>query len=278
MSMSKDEIITAIRECTEKLGRCPTVPQLKKMKGVGLRTIRRYFGGYSEAVREAGFDPQGQGFRLSVDKLLEDWVRVSRHLGKIPTLPEYGKLGRYSVGPLITRFGGWSEVPDGMRRMIEGKAGERAHEDVLEMIKMADLKLRKRPSNSNAAGTNCKVAKPRPDRPVYGSPLVNGMLAFAPTNEIGVVCLFGMLARELGLVVLRIQTEYPDGEVMRAVEGGKWQRLHVEFEYQSRNFLLHLHDPKQCDMIVCWEHNWPECPEEIEVLELKEVLAADQRR
>jgi hypothetical protein len=36
-----------------------------------------------------------------------------------------------------------------------------------------------------------------------------------------------------------------------------------------------MHDLKGCDMIVCWEHNWPECP--LEVLELKQYLTADQR-
>jgi hypothetical protein len=270
MSISKEEIIHAIQESTEKLGRCPTVPQLKKMKGVGLRTIRRYFGGYSEALREAGFDPQGQGYRLSVDDLLADWVRVCRHAGKIPSIPEYGKMGRYSVGPLITRFGGWTEVPEGMRRVMEQQGSQSGHEDVLEMIKMAGVKLRRGHSNSSAADTKCKPAKALADRPLYGSPLMNGMLAFAPTSENGVLCLFGMLAEKLGLVVLRIQTEFPDAEVLRQVEGGRWQMRHAEFEFQSRNFLLHLHDAKKCDMIICWEHNWPECPEEIEVIELRE--------
>jgi hypothetical protein len=49
----------------------------------------------------------------------------------------------------------------------------------------------------------------------------------------------------------------------------------VEIEFQSRNFLLHHHDAKVCDVIVCWEHNWPECPEEIEVVELIGVIARD---
>jgi hypothetical protein len=44
----------------------------------------------------------------------------------------------------------------------------------------------------------------------------------------------------------------------------------MEFELQSRNFLEHQHDPTKCDLIICWEHNWPECP--LEVLELKTVL------
>jgi hypothetical protein len=54
------------------------------------------------------------------------------------------------------------------------------------------------------------------------------------------------------------------------VEAGKWQRVRIEFEYQSRNFVAHFHDVRKCDMIVCWEHNWKECP--LEVIELKQHL------
>jgi hypothetical protein len=31
-----------------------------------------------------------------------------------------------------------------------------------------------------------------------------------------------------------------------------------------------MHDPAKCDIIVCWEHNWPECP--LEVIELKKEI------
>jgi hypothetical protein len=74
-----------------------------------------------------------------------------------------------------------------------------------------------------------------------------------------------------------MQTAFPDCEALRRVDGGWWQRVRIEIEYQSLNFLKHRHDPKGCDLIVCWEHNWPECP--VEVLELrKAIFAADQRR
>jgi hypothetical protein len=39
---------------------------------------------------------------------------------------------------------------------------------------------------------------------------------------------------------------------------------------ESRNFLTHLHDPQKCHLIVCWEHNWPDCP--LEVVELKSAV------
>ena len=82
--------------------------------------------------------------------------------------------------------------------------------------------------------------------------------------------LFGTVAADLGFVVTWIRSEFPDCEAMILVEGDKWQRIRIEFEYESRNFLRHMHDAKECDLIVCWKHNWPECP--VEVLELSKVL------
>ncbi|HET6935499.1 MAG TPA: hypothetical protein VFI72_11725 [Candidatus Angelobacter sp.] len=46
------------------------------------------------------------------------------------------------------------------------------------------------------------------------------------------------------------------------------QRLRIEFE--SSNFFKQGHNAKGCDLIVCWEHNWRECP--IAVLELKSLV------
>jgi hypothetical protein len=45
----------------------------------------------------------------------------------------------------------------------------------------------------------------------------------------------------------------------------------VEFEYESRNFLKHMHDVKGCNMIICWRHNWPECP--LPVIELSSIAS-----
>jgi len=106
--------------------------------------------------------------------------------------------------------------------------------------------------------------------PVYGPPTVDAHLMLAPTNEQGVVFLFGAVARKLGFVVLRIQQEYPDCEALREMEPGMWQRIRIEFEYESRNFLMHGHKPDKCHLIVCWKHNWAECP--LEVIELSSAI------
>jgi len=57
---------------------------------------------------------------------------------------------------------------------------------------------------------------------------------------------------------------------MREVRPDQWQRVMLEFERDSRNFLLHKHDPAKCRLIVCWRHNWPECP--LEVIELRSLI------
>jgi hypothetical protein len=117
------------------------------------------------------------------------------------------------------------------------------------------------------------VARPKyaklDDRSTYGNPIDFRGLRHEPVNEQGVVFLFGMVAKELGYMVEAVQTGYPDCEAKRQVAGGRWQRVRIEFEFESRNF---DHPPEGCDIIVCWRHNWPDCPDNIEVLELSSVI------
>jgi hypothetical protein len=110
------------------------------------------------------------------------------------------------------------------------------------------------------------------DRPVMGEPFDRRPMTNAPVNELGVMVLFGMVAAGLGLQVESVQGKFPDCIAKRQVAPGKWQYLRIEFEYESKNFKLHGHDPKGCDMIVCWRHNWKECPAEIEVVELCKLI------
>ena len=51
-----------------------------------------------------------------------------------------------------------------------------------------------------------------------------------------------------------------------------WQHVHIEFEFESRNLRDHGHPIAGCDVIVCWRHNWPECPENLEVVELASII------
>ncbi|MGZ4845773.1 MAG: homing endonuclease associated repeat-containing protein [Candidatus Angelobacter sp.] len=107
---------------------------------------------------------------------------------------------------------------------------------------------------------------------VYGEPLGLAAMAHAPTNELGVLFLFGIVAADLGFRVERLQAAFPDCEAKREVAPGKWELVFIELEIYSRNFKAHRHDPRGCHVIVCWKHNWPDCPEWLEVIELSKVV------
>ncbi|HET8926036.1 MAG TPA: hypothetical protein VFN26_23830, partial [Candidatus Acidoferrum sp.] len=109
-------------------------------------------------------------------------------------------------------------------------------------------------------------------RPSYGHPIDFRGLRHEPVNEQGVVLLFGMVAKELGYIVEAVQSGFPDCEAKRQIAPQRWQRVHIEFEFESRNFRDHGHPLTGCDVIVCWRHNWPDCPPHIEILELSSVI------
>jgi len=97
-------------------------------------------------------------------------------------------------------------------------------------------------------------------------------LVYSPTNEQGVVFLFGKIAHEFGMYVELIRTGYPDCIAKRYIGKDKWEDIKIEFEFKSSDFLKHKHKAEDADMIVCWEHDWQECPKSIEILELKNEI------
>jgi hypothetical protein len=111
-----------------------------------------------------------------------------------------------------------------------------------------------------------------PDRPLLGAPMHTTRLTHAPVNEMGVSMLFAMWARKLGFIIESVQAAFPDCRAKMEVTPGRWQDVRIEFEYESRSFAEHGHDPRGCDLIVCWRHNWKGCPPGLMVLELSKVI------
>lgn len=287
IKVTKQQILAAIQECAAKLGRVPTHNELAKLAGVSRRVVRRLFGTYTRALRECNMEIKGGGRKVEMEDLFRDWAGVVRKLNKLPTLFEYEELSRYSQAPLMSRFGTWSRVPSGLKQYAEEKGGTEDWNDVLAMIEAGKQGTGDRAVWQERAIWLDKAAWPGPanenpirgpiilrDRPIYGRVMRPYPLICAPVNEMGVVFLFGAVAERLGFWVLRIQTEYPDCEALRMIDEERCQLVKIEFEKESRNFLKHMHLASECDLIVCWKHNWPECP--LEVVELKTVLSLQQ--
>jgi hypothetical protein len=190
----------------------------------------------------------------------------------LPTRSAYRIEGRYYARTLEKRFGGWTSLPDAFRKFAKGK---RQWADVLALLPTSLPKKERRRLERDAAISIpwSKAAHASlKDRVTYGNPLDFPGLRHEPVNEQGVVLLFGMLAKDLGYIIEAAQHGFPDCEAKRRIGPERWQRVRIEFEFESRNFWEHGHAVSGCDVIVCWRHNWDECPKNIEVVELSRVI------
>jgi len=360
-SQSKEAVIAAIQDVARHLGHVPTAREFRPLGRVSLWQVTGRFGTYRNALRAAGLEPNQRGVKVEAAALLEDWGKVVRKLGLVPSQKQYRKAGRYSCECFFLRFKRWVNVPAEFKRFV--KAGWLAGDwsDVGETIRRCPIPqqgafgmlafhraaraayeaqiretsaakealnggtstklpwaggtisqpvtdLERRPFADIAANgailppplrgkkcvtetmlavfvaelapsgfplvtAACFTRRALPDRPLLGPPTRPCGLAYEPVNEMGVMALFCMLSRQLGFVIESVQSAYPDCEAKMEVEPGRWQHFRIEFEYESRNFKDHRHDPEKCDLIVCWRHNWKDCPPNLQVLELSKVMA-----
>jgi hypothetical protein len=238
-----------------------------------------HFPSWREAVRAAGLEPDSTNIKLGDEALLEDWGEMVRKDRQIPTRDHYRREGKFSPGAFEKHFGPWSAVPTIFRDFATDKA---QWLDVLALIPQGSAKatLVSRPDIHNGNSSDLEPSPPLTqhqytkldDRATYGNPIDFRGLRHEPVNEQGVVFLFGVVAKELGYMVEALQAGYPDCEAKRQIAPGRWQRVRIEFEFESRNFRDHGHPSDGCDVIVCWRHNWSDCPEHIEVVDLSTVV------
>ena len=73
-----------------------------------------------------------------------------------------------------------------------------------------------------------------------------------PENEIGLRELFAQVSSDYGYTIIKSRNAFPD---YLLVKDG--QEIRAEAEYKSSNFFLHQHQATQCDLVVCWVHDYP---------------------
>ena len=256
--MEREEVITELRRVASLLGKKTLAQREFNRHGkVALNSVKRTFGSWSKAIEaavlETGLNPYP---KLSDDQLAAEFSRVQELLGKVPSGNEFEANGQFSVKPYKDRFGRWSKAVEHYARTVATTS--QAKTNYLGPTVHTKPIIEKVQELTSAVGKR-----------VFGPPLDFRNLRHEPVNEQGVVLLFGMIARDLGFLVEAIATGYPDCSAKRKVRGG-YITVNIEFEFKSGNFREHGHEPSQCDLIVCWEHDWPECP--VEVLELKSKL------
>ncbi len=234
---------------------------------------RAFPGGFAQLLHAAGLgDRLTRVRKANCEMCLEEVDRVAKRLGRAPARLELLRLGRFSWQTYYSRWGQYKNV------LAAYALWKRARGAVLVdgpgSGDGTELPLaREAQSTPGKEGRGTVSAAVRPEgEGLTGQPLGFRGLVHAPTCESGVIHLFGLLGPELGIAVESIGVQFPDCRGLRHVpgSGGKWKRVAIEFELRSSNFKWHRHDAAKCDIIVCWENDWVDCP--IEVISLKEEM------
>ncbi len=250
-------LLEELRRLAKELGRAPTKKDIAGHGRAGYKPYERLFGSLANARERAGLE-RGLERRISDDDLLDELGRVWDEIGRRPEAREMVARGRYSAKPYRRRWGTWLDACEAFvrSRSLPEKKTERLTQPVQGLAEGSI-----RPPGARAR-----------KRAQYGEPIDFRGLRHAPINEQGVVYLFGVLSRELGFIVEAVRSEYPDCEAKREVRGspGIWESVRVEFEFKSSRFSSHLDVIDECDIVVCWEHDWDDCP--LEVISLKDVV------
>ncbi len=229
-----------------------------------------FFGSWNRAIEAAGLEPitdfVPEHKKISDEELMTEVIRLTKELGKKPSDREMQALGRFSPRPYVKRWGSFAKGREaayqklGFPKFSEVAAGNVSNQEVVS-------------HKPPIIPETIKPKEPRKRKKVqFGEPIDFRGLRFAPINEQGVVYLFGMISKELGFLIESIRTEYPDCEGKRCVDEkeNRWEHVLIEFEYESGQFKQHGHSPEDCDLIICWIHDWEECP--VEVLELRSII------
>lgn len=246
-------------DVAKKLG-LTTISQAEfaKQAGTSYRPIHRLFGSWESFAREAGFELHpAYKRRIPDEELFGEFFRITSELGRFPSYQDLSR-SNYSVGTFERRFGNYSGFK--MAAMAYGIQQSLIQPEVAEQEVL-------KPHRQKEATPAYERLQ---DHPILGERIDFRGLIHAPVNELGVVYLFGILSQELGFVVESVQSEFPDCHAKRRLPKDKWQTVRIEFEYKSSNFLGHKHDLTGCDMIVCWQHDWSNCP--LEVLSLGDFV------
>ncbi len=222
--------------------------------------IVRVFGTWATALKAAGLASSPNLIReVPISTLAGDFLRACIELGRIPTINQLTRRSRHVSHTFAGKHGGYLAFK---RTAIDHLFSTNAR--IPPAIKtLFETVLSQFPF----------IVAPSPEGPQaqphrQGRTLNFRAFAYAPTCEHDVVQMFGAVAQELGFEILANRSAFPDCEARRRRPGARetFVKCLIEYEFASSDYRRHQHPVSGCDLVVCWNHDWADCP--IEVLEL----------
>ena len=265
---TRDDIVAAARAVAERLGtETLSLGDFRRATGINHNAIYKLFGGWHGVCTAARLSTTEWKRRIGDEEIFAGMHAGFLASGKVTTRLALMRHAPFTDNVIVRRFRTWRAA------LVEFAEWVGVHEPEFPLADALAARIAALPETR----TKTPAIAPGPYWPstggaVCGAPVGFRNLMYAPLDENGVVLAFGMLAEELGFSVEKVSTKtFPDCIAKRRVDETRWERVRIEFEYRSRTFRDHGHDPQLCDLIVCWQHDWPGAP--IEVLELRAAIA-----
>ncbi len=272
MAASRRSIIQAVKALAAKTKGPLTIARARNA-GIDQSAIYYWFPrGWLEVLREAGLLKRAARGPTTTDHALMCTLhRLAVKLGRLPRRCEFERNADRSYATYAKRFGPHPAVLRAYGTWLRAHSLPQPHEPAARTAPVPQPLPTPHPPARACIGARSRehwIAR----RQAYGRPIGLRGIAHEPVSELGVIHLAGVLWQEIGLVIVRMRDTFPDCEAWRRFAPGSdaWQRVRVEFEFRSSQFKRHRHNVDGCDLIVCWEHDWPECP--LEVVELKAIV------
>jgi hypothetical protein len=281
MKYTKEDIISEIKDVACRLN----VKTLRKIEfaqnsDISISSVRYHSTSWTNALIAAGLEiltPDENSKNITDRQTIDDNILLIELLknyykhGKI-TYSIINSENKFSTKPYTTRWGSPQKALDeALKRANEGIIDVEENEIIIENNNFDEIPP-KIDSETNITTKDFDTNRKKRHKEIFGQPIDFRGLRFAPINEQGVVYLFGMISNEIGFYIESIRTGFPDCEGKRCFDkkNNLWEHVKIEFEFKSSNFIQHGHNPDECDVIVCWQNDWNDCP--LEVIELKEEI------
>lgn len=238
----KELIKSELLRIAHRLGKTPTQKEYKQQIDTTIKIdqINYLFGSWNNAIAFAGLDLNSNTpprNNISLDDLKDEFISVANKLKTMPSKTVFRTHAKYSWTPYTRKFGTWQKTIDYFKEH--------------------------HPNSFDFELYNSK----RDDKKVQASKLLNLDLPLVntPSNEFETIVLFALLARELGIKILKVNAAFPDGLIIKDGE-----EIKVEFEYLSSNYLQHAHPVLPDIICICWRKDIEIAG--VEIIALEEYL------
>jgi hypothetical protein len=104
-----DEMLDEIQRLERELDETPTSVDMNELGEYWASDYQDHFGGWNNALREAGLEPN-QPRKIPTDDLLNELQRLAKKFSKTPTKKQMNDVGEYYGQSYRQRFGSWSEA------------------------------------------------------------------------------------------------------------------------------------------------------------------------